>query len=42
MDSDNNNNNTSNFSENYVMEKTELAMQLLLLFNITSLEEKNV
>ena len=29
------------FSENYVMEKkTELAMQLLLLFNITSLEEK--
>ena len=41
MDSDNNNNNTSNFSENYVMEKkTELAMQLLLLFNITSLEEK--
>lgn len=42
MDSDNhNNNNKSNFSENYVMEKkTELAMQLLLLFNITSLEEK--
>ena len=33
--------NTSNFSENYVMEKKkELAMNLLSLFNITNLEEK--
>lgn len=43
MNAENNNvdDNLSNFSENYVIEKKkELAMKLLSLFNITSLEEK--